>query len=321
MSRRFPVTLLVSVLLTLVLVWPCCGGELPEEGKALEKAGKLREALTVYRVALERQPTRELYRACGSLCGKLREYDLGRRLVEPGLAAFPDDEGLRKLHALLNEKHRIARAAAPSAFPAAPEPSATATATAASAPVADDGAPGPDETPLPAAEQAGQAKKLQAELRQIQPGEVATYERKLREILFRCPTSPLAPDAGWKLSNLYLYAQVPPETGKARTILMHLWKNHPRCRWAAFAANRLCTVFTEAGQYQDLLDLAREAPTRLILDPDEKACWQCDEARALIGLGQIEAARAILAGVQKTWSTTPVASKVADQLLAGLPKE
>ncbi|NLI76799.1 MAG: hypothetical protein GX442_10205 [Candidatus Riflebacteria bacterium] len=317
MSRRFPVALLMSVLLTLALAWPCPGAGLPEEGKALEKAGKLREALAVFRAALERQPTRELYRACGSLCGKLREYDLGRRLVEPGLAAFPDDEGLRKLHALLNEKHRTARATGPADFTTAG--TVTAPVTAAP-PGADDGAPGPDETPLPPAEQAGQAKKLQAELRQIQPDEVATYEKKLREILFRCPTSPLAPDAGWKLSNLYLYAQVPPETGKARTILMHLWKNHPKCRWATFAANRLCTVFTEAGQHQDLLDLAREAPTRLVLDPDEKACWQCDEARALIGLGQPDAARTILTGVQKTWSTTPVASKVADQLLAGLPK-
>lgn len=308
-----------------------------EEGRSLEKAGKSAEALAVYQRALERGANRELGIAAGALCGKMKRYELGISLLQPCLEAAPRDVGLLNLVALLHSKNGQAVNAArrweqvlaidPGNATARQwlEKTKKAAPTSSDAPAGDVPRPsaegestGAGEGPFPEDRQEAIAQKLLAELQKISPAEIEEYRGRYNTIVRRCPKALAMPDVCWKLSTLYLIGDVPPRPDEARPLLERLWRDHPASKWAPFAANRLVNIYRDAAAWEDLLKLSQEAPGRLMLSEDEKACWQCGLAQALLGLGRQAEAAELLEAVRSQAQKTPAAAGIADSMLTSL---
>ncbi|MBP7632646.1 hypothetical protein KBA41_00650 [Candidatus Ozemobacteraceae bacterium] len=308
-----------------------------EEGRNLEKAGKSAEALAVYQRALERGANRELGIAAGALCGKMKRYELGINLLQPCLEAAPRDVGLLNLVALLHSKNGQAAEAArrweqvlaidPGNATArqwlektkkAPPPLPDAPASDALRPADGTESTAAGEGPFPEDRQEAVAQKLLAELGNISPTEIEEYRSRYNTIVRRCPKATAMPDVCWKLSTLYLIGDVPPRPDEAKPLLERLWRDHPASKWAPFAANRLVSIYRDASAWEDLMKLSQEAAGRLTLSEDEKACWQCGLAQALLGLGRQAEAAELLESVRSQAQKTPAAADIADSLLASL---
>jgi tetratricopeptide (TPR) repeat protein len=83
-------------------------GDFLRQGKALEKADRIGDAVTLYSSALkalspiDRSPgVEELYRSLSVLLGKLNRYDEGLRVLSEGLGKFPGSTALLNLQGLL----------------------------------------------------------------------------------------------------------------------------------------------------------------------------------------------------------------------------
>lgn len=307
-----------------------------EEGRSLEMAGKTAEALTVYQRALEQRPNRDLAIAAGALCGKMKRYELGISLLLPLLESNPRDVSLLNLVALLHSKNgqgteavrrweqvlsidpgnatarQWLEKAKPLVAPAEPISADSPRPGAARETIDMDGGP------LPEDRQEATAQKLLAELRKISPAEIEEYRYRYKTIARRCPKSAAMPDVCWKLSTLFLIGDVPPRPDEARPLLERLWRDFPSSRWAPFAANRLVGIYRDAAAWAELAKLCQEAPPRLTLSEDERACWQCSLARAMHGLGRKAEAVELLESLRSQSQKTPAAARIAETMLPAL---
>ncbi|HNV69633.1 MAG TPA: ankyrin repeat domain-containing protein, partial [Candidatus Ozemobacteraceae bacterium] len=82
--------------------------------------------------------------------------------------------------------------------------------------------------PLSKADQEKRATELYEYLAKISRNDIATIEKTMWEIVDRCPETTQAPDALWKLSNLYLTGKDQPDYDNAQKALEKLAATYPQ---------------------------------------------------------------------------------------------
>ena len=301
------------------------GTSVLERGALLEKQGKMEEALNVYLPEISVRPSKNLYLATGSLMGKLKQYQQGAKLMDRAYDLYPKDPAICNLAALLKLRFGDEKGARKlwqvvlTLQPGHPQASKWLAhldgATNEKPPLSDVANKPKPLAPLPQAQQEPLAQELMQELRGTSPREVDQYREKLREIIFRCPEAPVAPDACWKLANLYLYAPPAPDHVAAVEILEHLIRIYPASKWCRFASNRLSDRYRQDGQFEKLLQLSEEVLKQKSWNDEEHACWMFDKAESLLELGRNDEGVYLLKEIAAAASKAPIAAGAAQTRL------
>lgn len=326
---------LISVLLILSAAILNAGGKadlagILAEGQALEKAGRLEEALQLYRTRLAANPEEELYRKAAALLGKLQRYQDGAALLQEGLEKIPGRPSLLNLHGLMNFRlGRVAEArrewettlrqdpsnafarewlakTAPGGSPDAPAPARSGPGDAPAGRPASDGdaatramAPGatpysPIEPRLGKAEQEKLADALTDEMLGFDVDDLESFVRCHLEMIRKCPDTEAAPESFWRLSNLYAHARLPPQNDKVIEVLEAFLQQHPSSALADLAKNRLRLVYRETGAFDRAIPLYRELLASTTAMEDRTYMALANElADSLARAGQAEEARQV----------------------------
>ncbi|RCK78047.1 MAG: hypothetical protein OZSIB_1823 [Candidatus Ozemobacter sibiricus] len=319
-----------------------------DEGKALEKAGQLEKALTVYLDGLKTAPSEELYREAGTLLGKLQRYPQAIPLLQEGIGKFPESTALMNLLGLVKfktgataearalwekvlarnpnnsfAKEWLAKVTSAGA-PAAPAAAATGGASPAARPPANEeptnALAGDPADKLPLAEQEALAKKLYKEMAALDKYELAQFDTLHRTVIRKCPDTDFAEQSCWRLSNMYLMAEDEPNHQGIIEVLEHLIKTYPNSPLIPEAKNRLLQSYRATGQH-DRVAAFYEELFKLNPNPDEKEymTWALEYAEALAGLNRKDQARALYEKIiQMDDNRDQLEARVARERLAGL---
>lgn len=280
----------------LLLAWSSLPGfaqdDALKKGRALQREKKYEEALQLYRDAIKTNPTEELYIESGSLLGKLQKYDNALTILEKGLQAYPDSRSLKNLTALIlvrkGDKTRakalleeVLAADADNSFArqwlekinrgegadsdVADSPAATSgDNSSASVGGSGDGTYQIDGS-MGEKEQEELAKQLYREMIDLEKWELDSFKALHRKVIEKCPQTGQAEESCWRLANLFLLGEDPPDYESAIGVLEHLLKQYPDSPFFPDAKNRLLIAYQKTGQNDRVVSLYEELFTR---DPD-----------------------------------------------------
>lgn len=288
LKSKFTVFLLLSLFLLSGSLM--ASEEIVKKGRALQSAKKFDEALQLYKTALKEAPTEDLYIESASLLGKLQKYDNAETILEKGFTAYPesismmnllglikfrkgDKEGSKKIFDQVLAKdpqNNFALKWLESANKG--EASGTEALTVASA--TDDSSqsytPSSDGTftvsnTLSKEEQQALATKLYTEMVGMEKWELDQFKDLHKQVIEKCPQTDQAQESCWRLSNLYMLGEDPPDFANVIAVLEHLLKQYPDTELMPDAKNRLMVACQKSGQTEKLVALYEELFTK---DPE-----------------------------------------------------
>lgn len=107
-------------------------------------------------------------------------------------------------------------------------------------------------------EQKELAKKLYAEMIELDKWATADFIRLHTQVIEKCPLTDQAQESCWRLSNLYMLGVEPAEYENSIAVLDHLLKQYPDTKLMPDAKNRLLVLCEKIGDYDKLLKLHEE---------------------------------------------------------------
>ncbi len=271
--------------------------EIVKKGRALQSAKKFDEALQLYKTALKETPSEDLYVEAASLLGKLQKYDNAETILEIGIASYPESLSMKNLMGLIKFRkgdkdgskkvfeevlvkdpaNNFAKRWLESVNKGEDAGTdavnvASGTETLPSSP--DDSTqaynPSPDGTfnvsdTLSKEEQQALAVKLYTEMTGLEKWELDQFKELHKQVIEKCPQTDQAQESCWRLSNLYLLGEDPPDYANVIAVLEHLLKKYPDTSLMPDAKNRLMIACQKSGQNDKLVALYEELFTR---DPE-----------------------------------------------------
>lgn len=271
--------------------------EIVKKGRALQSAKKFDEALQLYKTALKETPSEDLYVEAASLLGKLQKYDNAETILEIGIASYPESLSMKNLMGLIKFRkgdkdgskkvfeevlvkdpaNNFAKRWLESVNKGEDAGTdavnvASGTETLPSSP--DDSTqaynPSPDGTfnvsdTLSKEEQQALAVKLYTEMTGLEKWELDQFKELHKQVIEKCPQTDQAQESCWRLSNLYLLGEDPPDYANVIAVLEHLLKKYPDTSLMPDAKNRLMIACQKSGQNEKLVALYEELFTR---DPE-----------------------------------------------------
>ena len=96
-------------------------------------------------------------------------------------------------------------------------------------------------------------------------GELDRFIELHKQVIERCPQTDQAEESCWRLSNLYMLGQDPPDFDNVIAVLEHLLKQYPETDLLPDAKNRLMVSYESTGRMNELVELYEELFKR---DPD-----------------------------------------------------
>jgi tetratricopeptide (TPR) repeat protein len=284
-----------SRIIALCLLFCSCvfllqaSDEIIKKGRALQNAKKYDEAQELYLNALKPGATEDLYIEAASFLGKLQRYEVAETVLEKGLTAYPDSTSLMNLQGLL--KHRKGdNEAAIKLFEAVLAKDAENSfakkwleTVKSGAPVTGSETQSGEDTdstrsysPSPSGvyqatsnmskeEQQKLAVELYKEMMELEKWELDRFIELHKQVIERCPQTDQAEESCWRLSNLYMLGQDPPDFDNVIAVLEHLLKQYPETDLLPDAKNRLMMAYQSTGRMNELVGLYEELFKR---DPD-----------------------------------------------------
>jgi tetratricopeptide (TPR) repeat protein len=308
---------LPALLLFLLAVTVCGAADFLAEGRQLEAQGNNPAALDIYLKGIAESPGEELYLAAGRLLGKIKQYDRGNKMVDEALTRFPESEQLLKMSVLFksrlgrdDEAKALARKLKKDAVPTANSSSPAKTPVTA-VNIAD-------LSPLPVEQQATAAAEIIIELQKVDHAEIAVYEAGLKKLIYTCPTSVYAPEACWKLANLYLFSSNFPDYQNAVFYLEKIIADFPASGLVEGCFTRLKNLAEKTGNDELLLKTAAAAQGFKLWSEENLNFWKCHEACAMIRLARRDEGMQKLQQVLQNRDTTPRSAEYAEFLMGNL---
>ncbi|MGM0600452.1 MAG: tetratricopeptide repeat protein [Candidatus Rifleibacteriota bacterium] len=284
--------LILSFVFSLNLLF--AASDALKKGRVLERQSKYEQALEVYKKAIKQNPTEALYIEAAALLGKMQKYENAGKVLELGLKDFPDSKSLKNLLALImvrtnqNQKaikllKEVLEADSDNGFAKkwlakiepTDESSPDTTQQEAHQSVdqsLDSSTPSssPDgvyraSNELPLQEQKELAKKLYQQMMGLEKWELDYFKDLHKEVIEKCPETTQAEESCWRLSNLYLLGEDPPNYQAVINVLEHLLKQYPDTPLFPDAKNRLLISYQKTNQTEKVVELYQELFT---LDPD-----------------------------------------------------
>lgn len=291
-----------------------------KKGRALQREQKFDEALQLYRDALKQAPTEDLYIEAGSLLGKMQKYDNAMTILERGLKDFPQSTSLKNLMALIlvrkGDKARaktlleeVIAADADNSFalnwleklkkdvtsPATDTASVDADSETDSSLTGNlvTGAYNVDNS-LPEEQQKELAVKLYQEMMELEKWELDSFKELHRKVIEKCPLTAQAEESCWRLSNLYMLGEDPPDFQSVIEVLEHLLKQYPDTPLLPDAKNRLLIACQQTNQMEKVVAIYEELFTRDPEPADDKTFMvrSLEFADALAAVGRAAEAQA-----------------------------
>ncbi len=289
--------LLVLALLLIISGSLSASEEAVKKGRALQSAKKYDEALQLYKTALKETPSEDLYVEAASLLGKLQKYDNAETILAKGIESYPQSLSLKNLSGLIKFRkgdkegaktvfEQVLKLDPANSFAqkwlesvTKGEDGGTEAVTVASETetlpsTGDDSKlsynPSPSGTftvsdALSKEEQAELAVKLYTEMTGLEKWELEQFKELHKQVIERCPLTQQAQESCWRLSNLYLLGEDPPDYNNVIAVLEHLLKQYPDTELMPDAKNRLMVSCQRSGQNEKLVALYEELFTR---DPE-----------------------------------------------------
>jgi len=254
--------------------------EIIKKGRALQNDKKYDEAQDLYLKALQPTSSEDLYVEAASFLGKVQRYDIAESVLEKGLAVYPQSTSLMNLHGLIKFR-KDDKVAAKSLFEAVLAKDAENSfakkwlAKVTSGTAASDNQTGKDadstESYKPSADgvysvsdvlakekQVELAVNLYKEMMELEKWELDSFIALHKQVIERCPQTDQAEESCWRLSNLYMLGQDPPDYENVIAVLEHLLKQYPSTDLLPDAKNRLMIAYEKAGRMNELVGLYEE---------------------------------------------------------------
>lgn len=303
-------------ILTIALIIVSCfsalyGSEdLIKKGRALQSAKKFDEALQLYKNALKEKPTEDLFIEAASLLGKLQKYDNAETILAKGLVDYPHSISMLNLHALIKFRKGdkdSARQILEKVLTVEPDNGFArkwleTVNKGNEMPMNETEAEpvsGMDESMIMSGEykvastlnkeeQHELAVRLYQEMMDLEKWELDQFISLHRQVIEKCPLSHKAEESCWRLSNLYLLGQDPPDYDNVIAVLEHLLKQYPQTDLFADAKNRLMVVCEKSGNLEKVVALYEELFTRDPEPADAKVYMvrALEYANALVAVGR-----------------------------------
>ena len=284
-----------SGLIAICLLFCSCAGllqasdEIVKKGRALQSAKKYDEAQELYLNALKPDSSEELYVEAASFLGKVQRYDAAEDVLEKGLVAHPQSTSLMNLHGLIKHRKGDNEAAAKifetvlskdaensfakkwlETVKSGVSVSGSETQSGDDSDSARSYNPSPSgvyqvSTALGKDEQLKLAVELYKEMMELEKWELDRFIELHKQVIERCPLTDQAEESCWRLSNLYMLGQDPPDLDNVIAVLEHLLKQYPETELLPDAKNRLMMAYQKAGRMNELVGLYEELFKR---DPD-----------------------------------------------------
>jgi len=282
---------LIALLVLLCSLQAFAQDDVIKKGRALQREQKYDEALQLYRDALKQKPAEDLYIESGSLLGKLQKYDNAMTVLEKGIKDFPQSTSLKNLMALIlvrkgdKEKAKAMleeviaadsdnsfalswldklKSSQTSGTEPADEQSSSSSSTSLSGSGSTTGAFSVDSS-LPEDQQKELAKKLYQEMMELEKWELDSFKELHRKVIEKCPATAQAEESCWRLSNLYMLGEDPPDFQSVIDVLEHLLKQYPDTPLLPDAKNRLLIACQQTNQMDKVVAIYEELFTR---DPE-----------------------------------------------------
>lgn len=279
--------------IAMVLAMLCCATaltaseEVIKKGRALQNAKKFEEALQLYKNALKDAPTEDLYVESASLLGKLQKYDNAETILEKGFAAYPKSVSIMNLQGLIKFRkgdkenarkilEQVIAIDANNSFAkkwletlnkGSEMPMNETDTESATVDTTEEPASGEYKvsTTLSKEEQHELAVKLYQEMMELEKWELDQFISLHRQVIEKCPLSHQAEESCWRLSNLYMLGQDPPDFDNVIMVLEHLLKQYPDTDLMPDAKNRLLMACQKSGKPEKVVALYEELFTK---DPE-----------------------------------------------------
>jgi len=257
-----------------------------KKGRALQNAKKFDEALQLYKNALKGSPSEDLYVEAASLLGKLQKYDNAETILDKGLSSYPKSLSMLNLQGLIKfrkgekdaakvifekvialdsnngfAKKWLATVSSGSRMPLNETDSESSAVTDGESDESfanDGGSIYKVSSSLSKDEQFDLAVKLYQEMMSLEKWELKQFISLHRQVIEKCPLSHKAEESCWRLSNLYLLGQDPPDFENVIAVLEHLLKQYPETELLPDAKNRLMMVYQQTGANEKLVALYEE---------------------------------------------------------------
>ncbi len=290
--QKFRFTVLIVAVAVLICGTLLASEEIIKKGRALQSARKFDDALQLYKNAIKDAPSEDLYIEAATLLGKLQKYENAETILNKGIETYPESSSLQNLMGLTKFRkgdksgakkvfEQVLTRDADNAFAkkwlenvSKDENKSTQTAVTAvdedSTPAADEYSPSPSgvfnvSDALGKEEQQALAVKLYKEMVELEKWELDTFKELHKQVIERCPQTDQAQESCWRLSNLYLLGEDPPDYANVIAVLEHLLKQYPDTPLLPDAKNRLMIACQRSGQNEKLVALYEELFT---LDPE-----------------------------------------------------
>lgn len=283
-------------LLIIVLLMTCAfqtvnaaPDDIVKKGRLLQKAGKYDEALKTYKKSLKRKPSIQVYVEAGSLLGKMHKYRSAEAVLNLALKDFPENTSLMNLLALIKMRkgdkknaiklwNQVIEFNPNNAFAkkwlkkssGEKKPVANKSKKEEEEDQTEIYSPSPTGVYNPSralskVEQQKLATKLYKEMLDVDKWDIDEFIRLHKQVVEQCPDTDQAQESCWRLSNLYLLAEDPPNFQEIVNVLEYLLKEYPDSPLMPDAKNRLLLSYQKLGESGKVVELYKELFTK---DPD-----------------------------------------------------
>ncbi|MBU1106010.1 MAG: hypothetical protein KKB51_05020 [Candidatus Riflebacteria bacterium] len=268
--------------------------EVIKKGRALQNAKKYDEAQELYLKALQPTSSEDLYIEAASFLGKVQRYDIAESVLKKGLTAYPQSTALMNLDGLIKfrkddkagaktmfeavlakdaensfAKKWLATVNSGTAVPENETQSGEDTDSTRSYSPSADGEYKVSEA-LGKEEQTELAVKLYKEMLELEKWELDSFIALHKQVIERCPLTDQAQESCWRLSNLYMLGQDPPDFDNVISVLEHLLKQYPETDLLPDAKNRLMIAYQKTDRMNELAGLYEELFRRDPAPEDDK---------------------------------------------------
>lgn len=315
-----------------------------KKGRALQNAKKYDEAQKLYLDSLQPDSSEDLYIEAASFLGKIQRYDAAESVLEKALAAYPQSTSLMNLHGLIKFR-KGDKSGAKALFTAVLAKDAEngfakkwlATVTAGDVVAGSETQSGDEgdstrsynpsaegvyqpSTSMSQEEQIKLAVELYQEMMELEKWELDRFIELHKQVIERCPQSDQAQESCWRLSNLYMLGQDPPDFDNVIAVLEHLLKQYPDTELMPDAKNRLMVTYQKANRMNELVGLYEELFSR-DPDPEDDQIFMVralEYANALTAVGRgAEAAAWYQRVIERDNNRNSLEARAARSLLAG----